>query len=144
MKLNKPTMQYIRSLIANKANENTKALRDEIAAIEKPYIAKRNAYIEAIKSVIENAREKLESLVTKYGYEDCDIWGWHTRKINVRFYDDVGITPTEEDKECLNLLRERIEKVNAAVETKYNEIIAKMTLGGDAADLAKLIDEIEF
>ena len=144
MKLNKPTMQYIRSLIANKANENVEALRDEIAAIEKPYIAKRNAYIEAMKSVIENAREKLESLVKKYGYADCDIWGWNTRKINVHYYDDVGITPTAEDKECLNLLRERIEKVNAAVETKYNEILAKMTLGGDAADLAKLIDEIEF
>ena len=144
MKLNKPTMQYIRTLIENKANENVNALRDEIAAIEKPYIAKRNAYIEAMKSVIENAREKLESLVKKYGYADCDIWGWNARKINVYNYDNVVITPTAEDKECLNLLRERIEKVNAAVETKYNEIIAKMTLGGDAADLAKLIDEIEF
>lgn len=144
MKLNKPTMQYIHSLIANKANEKSEALRDEIAAIEKPYIAKRNVYIEAMKSVIENAREKLESLVKKYGYDNPDAWRWRNRSLHVSYYDEVSIDPNDEDKKCLAILRERIEKVNAAVETKYNEIIAKMTLGGDAADLAKLIDEIEF
>lgn len=144
MKLNKPTMQYIHSLIADKANEKVKVLRHEIDTIEKPYICKRNAYLEAVKYAIEEAQEKLEALVKKYGYTDSDTWGWRNRKIEVYSYDDVGIVPNDEDKKCLAILRERIEKVNAAVEAKYNEVIAKMTLGGDAADLAKLIDEIEF
>lgn len=144
MKLNKPTMQYIRTLIENKACERIKELRAEVERIEKPYVCKKNAYIEAVNLVVEESKRKLEALVKKYGYEAEDKLFWKNRRVEALYYTEVELNPSGEDKEYIDLLRERIEKVNAAVETKYNEIIAKMTLGGDAADLAKLIDEIEF
>lgn len=144
MKLNKPTMQYIRTLIENKACERIKELRAEVERLEKPYVCKKNAYIEAVNLVVEEAKKKLEALVKKYGYEAGGKLFWKNRRVEALYYTEVELNPSGEDKEYIDILRERIEKVNAAVETKYNEIIAKMTLGGDAADLAKLIDEIDF
>ena len=144
MKLNKPTMQYIRTLIENKANERIKELRAEIERIEKPYVCKKNAYIEAVQWVLEEAKRKLEALVKKYGYEDGNKLFWENRRVEALYYTEVELNPSEEDKECIDILHERIYSIAKSTEVKYNEVIAKITLGGDKNDLVKLIDEIEF
>ena len=140
MKLNKPTMQYIRTLIENKANERIKELRAEIERIEKPYVCKKNAYIEAVDWVLEEAKRKLEALVKKYGYKLlCE-----NRRVEALYYTEVELYPDGEDKECIDILHDRIRSIAKSTEVKYNEVIAKITLGGDKNDLVKLIDEIEF
>ena len=145
MKLNKPTMQYIRTLIEDKANERIKELRAEVERIEKPYICKKNAYIEAVNWVVEEATRKLEALVKKYGYEEAGKeWFLKSRRVEALYYTEVELNPSEEDKQCIDILHERIFSVGKSIELKYNEVIAKITLGGDKNDLVKLIDEIEF
>lgn len=144
MKLNKPTMQYIRTLIENKANERIKELKAELERIEKPYVCKKNAYIEAVNWVLEEAKRKLEALVKKYGYEAGNKLFWKNRRVEALYYTEVELNPSEEDKECIDILHERIYSVDKSIELKYNEVIAKITLGGDKNDLVKLIDEIEF
>ena len=144
MKLNKPTMQYIRTLIENKANERIKELRAEIERIEKPYVCKKNAYIEAVQWVLEEAKRKLEALVKKYGYEDGNKLFWENRRVEALYYTEVELNPSEEDKECIDILHDRICSIAKSTAEKYNEVIAKITLGGDKNDLVKLIDEIEF
>ena len=144
MKLNKPTMQYIRTLIENKANERIKELRAEVERIEKPYVCKKNAYIEAVNWVVEEAKRKLEALVKKYGYEAGNKLFWKNRRVEALYYTEVELNPSEEDKECIDILHERIYSIGKSIELKYNEVIAKITLGGDKNDLVKLIDEIEF
>ena len=140
MKLNKPTMQYIRTLIENKANERIKELRAEIERIEKPYVCKKNAYIEAVNCVLEETKRKLEALVKKYGYELF----WKNRRVKALYYTEVELNPNGEDKEYIDILHDRICSIAKSTEVKYNEVIAKITLGGDKNDLIKLIDEIEF
>lgn len=144
MKLNKPTMQYIRTLIENKANERIKELMAEVERIEKPYVCKKNAYIEAVNWVMEEAKRKLEALVKKYGYEAGNKLFWKNRRVEALYYTEVELNPSEEDKECIDILHERIYSIGKSIELKYNEVIAKITLGGDKNDLVKLIDEIEF
>lgn len=144
MKLNKPTMQYIRTLIENKANERIKELKMEVERIEKPYVCKKNAYIEAVNWVLEEAKRKLEALVKKYGYEAGNKLFWKNRRVEALYYTEVELNPNEEDKECIDILHERIHSIGKSIELKYNEVIAKITLGGDKNDLVKLIDEIEF
>ena len=144
MKLNKPTMQYIRTLIENKANERIKELKTEVERIEKPYVCKKNAYIEAVQWVMEEAKRKLEALVKKYGYEAGNKLFWEDRRVEALYYTEVELNPSEEDKECIDILHERIYSIAKSIEVKYNEVIAKITLGGDKNDLVKLIDEIEF
>ena len=144
MKLNKPTMQYIRTLIENKANERIKELNAELERIEKPYVCKKNAYIEAVQWVLEEAKRKLEALVKKYGYEAGNKLFWKNRSVEALYYTEVELNPSEEDKECIDILHERIYSIAKSTEVKYNEVIAKITLGGDKNDLVKLIDEIEF
>ena len=143
MKLNKPTMQYIRTLIENKANERIKELKAELERIEKPYVCKKNAYIEAVDWVVEEAKRKLEALVKKYGYEAGNKLFWKNRRVEALYYTEVELNPSEEDKECIDILHERIYSIGKSIELKYNEVIAKITLG-DKNDLVKLIDEIEF
>lgn len=144
MKLNKPTMQYIRTLIENKACERIKELRAEVERIEKPYVCKKNAYIEAVNLVMEEAKRKLEALVKKYGYEAGDKLFWKNRSVEALYYTKVELNPSGEDKEYIDILHERIRSIGESIELKYNEVIAKITLGGDKNDLVKLIDEIEF
>ena len=144
MKLNKPTMQYIRTLIENKANERIKELKAELERIEKPYVCKKNAYIEAVNWVLEEAKRKLEALVKKYGYEAGNKLFWKNRCVEALYYTEVELNPNEEDKECIDILHDRIRSIAKSTEVKYNEVIAKITLGGDKNDLVKLIDEIEF
>ena len=144
MKLNKPTMQYIRTLIENKANERIKELKAELERIEKPYVCKKNAYIEAVNWVVEEAKRKLEALVKKYGYEAGNKLFWKNRRVEALYYTEVELNPSEEDKQCIDILHERIYSIGKSIELKYNEVIAKITLGGDKNDLVKLIDEIEF
>ena len=144
MKLNKPTMQYIRTLIENKANERIKELKAELERIEKPYVCKKNAYIEAVNWVVEEAKRKLEALVKKYGYEAEAKLFWKNRRVEALYYTEVELNPSEEDKQCIDILHERIYSIAKSIEGKYNEVIAKITLGGDKNDLVKLIDEIEF
>ena len=144
MKLNKPTMQYIRTLIENKANERIKELKAELERIEKPYVCKKNAYIEAVQWVLEEAKRKLEALVKKYGYESGEKLFWKNRRVEALYYTEVELNPSEADKECIDILHERIYSITKSIEVKYNEVIAKITLGGDKNDLVKLIDEIEF
>ena len=144
MKLNKPTMQYIRTLIENKANERIKELKAELGRIEKPYVCKKNAYIEAVDWVVEEAKRKLEALVKKYGYEAGNKSFWKNRRVEALYYTEVELNPSEEDKQCIDILHERIYNITKSIELKYNEVIAKITLGGDKNDLVKLIDEIEF
>ena len=144
MKLNKPTMQYIRTLIENKANERIKELKADLERIEKPYVCKKNAYIEAVHCVEEEAKRKLEALVKKYGYEAGNKLFWKNRRVEALYYTEVELNPSEEDKQCIDILHERIYSIGKSIELKYNEVIAKITLGGDKNDLVKLIDEIEF
>ena len=144
MKLNKPTMQYIRTLIENKACERIKELRAEVERIEKPYVCKKNAYIEAVNLVVEEAKRKLEALVKQYGYEAGDKLFWKNRRVEALYYTEVELNPSGEDKEYIDILHERIRSIGESIELKYNEVIAKITLGGDKNDLVKLIDEIEF
>ena len=144
MKLNKPTMQYIRTLIENKANERIKELKVELERIEKPYVCKKNAYIEAVQWVLEEAKRKLEALVKKYGYEAGNKLFWKNRRVEALYYTEVELNPSEEDKECIDILHERIYSIGKSIDSKYNEVIAKITLGGTKNDLVKLIDEIEF
>ena len=144
MKLNKPTMQYIRTLIENKANERIKELKTEVERIEKPYVCKKNAYIEAVQWVMEEAKRKLEALVKKYGYEAGNKLFWEDRRVEALYYTEVELNPSENDKQCIDILHERIYSIAKSIEVKYNEVIAKITLGGDKNDLVKLIDEIEF
>lgn len=144
MKLNKPTMQYIRTLIENKANERIKELKAELERIEKPYVCKKNAYIEAVQWVQEEAKRKLEALVKKYGYEAENKLFWKNRRVEALYYTEVELNPSEEDKQCIDILKERIYSIAKSIDSKYNEVIAKITLGGDKNDLVKLIDEIEF
>ena len=144
MKLNKPTMQYIRTLIEDKANERIKELRTEVERIEKPYVCKKNAYIESVQQVLEEAKGKLEALVKKYGYESVNKTFWKSRRVDALYYTEVELNPSGEDEEYINILHERIYNIAKATEVKYNEVIAKITLGGDKNDLVKLIDEIEF
>lgn len=144
MKLNKPTMQYIRTLIENKANERIKELKVELERIEKPYVCKKNAYIEAVQWVLEEAKRKLEALVKKYGYEAGNKLFWKNRRVEALYYTEVELNPSEEDKECIDILHKRIYSIGKSIDSKYNEVIAKITLGGTKNDLVKLIDEIEF
>lgn len=144
MKLNKPTMQYIRTLIENKANERIKELKAEIERIEKPYVCKKNAYIEAVNLVVEEAKRKLEAIVKKYGYEAGAKLFWKNRRVEALYYTEVELNPSEEDQIYIDILREKLRSICESTEMKYNEVIAKITLGGDKDDLAKLIDEIEF
>ena len=149
MKLNKPTMQYIRTLIENKADERIKELRAEIERIKKPYVCNKNAYIEAVNCVLEETKRKLEALVKKYGYEKYGYEAenklfWKNRRVEALYYTEVGLNPNGEDKEYIDILHDRIYRIAKSTEEKYNEVIAKITLGGDKNGLVKLIDEIEF
>lgn len=144
MKLNKPTMQYIRTLIENKANERSKEIRAEVERIEKPYVCKRNAYIEEVNLAVEEAKRKLEALVKKYGYDAEAKLFWENRRVEAMYYTEVELNPSEEDQIHIDILREKLRSICESTEVKYNEVIAKITLGGDKDDLVKLIDEIEF
>lgn len=144
MKLNKPTMQYIRTLIENKANERRKEIRAEVERIEKPYVCKRNAYIEEVNLAVEEAKRKLEALVKKYGYDAGAKFFWGNRRVEAMYYTEVELNPSEEDQIYIDILREKLRSICESTEVKYNEVIAKITLGGDKDDLVKLIDEIEF
>lgn len=141
MKLNKQTITYINSLVEGKA----KAKRDAIDAKSKAVGEKREALVKAVNAEVEkilaDAAKKVEAVYRKHGITPTK-WGDEQKNVKLEL-ENVRDFRTKFDKEIQEASNERVE-FEHVVAKKQTEVVARLSLGGTAADLDEIIGAIEF
>ena len=142
MKMNKQTIEYINSLVEEKSKKKLAELEAKRDAISK----KEDAVIKAAKSdvdkVLADATKKVEAIYRKHGITPTK-WCGKATKVVVNVSDEVCELRSEfaDDLESAN---NAINSFGGIVYKKQTEVIAKLSLGGTAADLNEIISAIEF
>jgi hypothetical protein len=142
MKMNKQTIEYINSLVEEKSKKKLSELEARRDAISK----KEDAVIKAAKSnvdkVLTDAAKKVEAIYRKHGITPTN-WCGKATKVGVNVSDEVRGLRSEFADELASA-NEAINSFGNIVYKKQTEVIAKLSLGGTAEDLDKIIGAIEF
>lgn len=138
-------MDYIRKLV----NEKAKAKKDKLTAALDALKKERSDFIEKFNKEIEKLEKetakKAEAIGKKYKmpHENNTWCGNAPREITVDVhYFDRDKHPF--NKKEIDKAEEAVGKFDELVENTTNELIAKLSLGGDLADLERMLGEIKF
>jgi len=137
-------MDYIRKLV----NEKAKAKKDKLVVTLDTLEKERKDFIEKFDKEIEKLRKetakKAEAIGKKYEMPHETSWG-HTAPLEI----SVSVNHFAEEKHPFNKkeidkAKEAVSKFDELVENTTNELIAKLSLGGDLTDLERMLGEIKF
>lgn len=142
MRMNKQTIEYINSLVDDKAKKKLAELEAKRDAIKK----KEEDVICAAKSevdkVLADAAKKVEAIYRKHSITPTN-WCDKVTRVGVKVCDDVRGLRSEFADE-LESANRAITSFGSIVYKKQTEVIAKLSLGGTAEGLDKIIRAIEF
>lgn len=144
MKLNKITMDYIRKLV----NEKAKSKKDKLTATLATLKKEREDFIEKFDKEIEKLEKevakKAEAIGKKYEMPHDTSWGSDTPReitVDINHFDE---SKHPFNKKEISKAEEAVSKFDELVENTTNELIAKLSLGGDITDLERMLGEIKF
>lgn len=141
MKMNKQTMAYIGTLVENKAKQRLAFLEAKRDAADKNRRALRSTLDAEIEKALDESVKKISAICRKHGFVTIN---WADREANVKLeVNGVKEYRSKFDKEFLAANTE-VERFKYVIEQKKIEVIAKLSLGGEAADLDEIIGAIEF
>ena len=148
MRINKTTSDYIKSLVRAKAQPKVDALNASLANANEKDTTLRNEYCAEIQKLQEKANAEAKKIAKKFKIDPFHYINWRGEQSEQNpeadFDEFTGksiITPlkTEIDK-----IQAQIEELNNKIEQKCTEVIARLSLGGTAEDLDRLIAELKF
>lgn len=142
MKMNKQTIEYINSLVEEKSKKKLAELEAKRDAITKKDEAVINAAKSDVGKVLADATKKVEAIYRKHGITPMN-WCDEVTKVGVNVCDQVRSLRSKFADELASA-NEAINSFGNIVYKKQTEVIAKLSLGGTAEDLDKIIGEIEF
>lgn len=141
MRINKQTAEYIGSLVDKKAAKKLAEFVAKRDAIDKKRDALRTALNAEIDKVLAEAAKKVSAICRKNGVSPRD---WSDEETEVELHVvDIKTYHSKLDEEYLAANTE-VKKFKDVVEQKKTEVIARLSLGGTAADLDEIIGAIEF
>lgn len=142
MKMNRPTMDYISSLVAGKAKQKLAALEAKRDAVTEKENAARESAKAEVDKVLADASKKVEAIYRKNGITPMN-WGNEVTAVKLVVSNDIRELRSKYAEEIRSANKE-IEEFNSVVANKQTEVIARLSLGGTAADLDEIIGAIEF
>lgn len=142
MKMNNQTIAYINSLVEDKAKNKLAELKAKRDAITKKDEAVLNAAKSEVNKVLAEAAKKVEAIYRKHGITPTN-WCGNVTKVGVNVCDEVRGLRSEFADELASA-NNAINSFGGVVHKKQTEVIAKLSLGGTAEDLDKIIGAIEF
>jgi predicted nucleic acid-binding Zn-ribbon protein len=149
MRINKTTTEYIKGLVKAKAQPKIDALNASLEKAEGKAKALREAYRTEVQKVQEKATAEVTKLAKKFKIDPFHHINWRNelekREPTLCFdeftdKDDI-ITPFDDE---ISKIKNKIDELDKTIERKCTEVIARLSLGGTAADLDRLIAEIKF
>ena len=141
MKINKQTIAYINSLVEDKAKQKLAALEAKRDAIDKKRDALHATLHAEIQKVLDDAAKKVSAICRKRGITP---WDWSNNETNIKLkVDDIRSYHSKLDEDYRKANTE-IEKFKDVIDQKETEVIARLSLGGTAADLDEIISAIKF
>lgn len=141
MKMNRQTVDYIGTLISDKAKKKRDAIQAECDAIRAKRDALREKVDAEVKKTLAEGAKKVSAIYRKHGVtprawdddvEDVKLETSNVRDIRTKFDEELRKADFE------------IAKFDRVVKQKQTEVVARLSLGGTAADLDAIIDAIEF
>ena len=141
MKLNKQTMEYIRSLVEGKAKPKKDAADAEVEKAKQAYEKCEKEFRAALDAFRADSAKKAAAILKKFGFGTSTDWHDRPQEIEVEV-SHVG-SNGKLDK-AVETAKDKRAELNEKVEAAVTEIVAKLTLGGTAADLERLIAELKF
>ena len=141
MKMNKQTIAYINSLVEGKAKKKSDAIEAKLNALRIKNEVLENAVKGEVEKILADAAKKVESVYRKHGITPIK-WGDVQKNVKLEV-ENVRELRTKFDKEIQEASNERAE-FEHVVAKKQTEVVARLSLGGTAADLDEIIGAIEF
>lgn len=142
MKMNKQTIEYINSLVEEKSKKKLAELQARRDAITKKEEAVLSSARSEVNKVLAEAAKKIEAIYRKHNITPTD-WCHNVVKVEVNVSDRVRMLRSEFVDELADA-NNAISSFGNTVYKKQTEVIAKLSLGGTAEDLDKIIGAIEF
>lgn len=142
MKVNKSVEAYVSKLVNDKADEKREEIRKERNALVAKYEENDKKYNKALKELLFDTKVKIEALMAKHKVALKNPW--LTPSVNVYAYDDAKTNCPESVEQKRKALEDEMERLRNIADEKVTEIIAKLTLGGTAEDLEKMVADIKF
>ena len=141
MKMNGETKAYIHSLLCAKAGTKLSDLTKRIDALKAKQEATYTKLSAECEKIGADAVKKVLAVMKKLGVEPETDYRGEAYEVTCRFNNTAGATTFHAEIDTLSDEKTKIER---AIMQKQTEIIAKLTLGGTAADLERLIAEVTF
>lgn len=144
MKLNKITMDYIRKLVNEKAKSKKDKLTAALDALKKERAAFMEKFDKEIEKLENETAKKAEAIGKKYKMPHTKTWSGDASReivVNVNHFDE---DEHPFNKKEIAKAEEAVSKFDELVENTTNELIAKLSLGGDITDLERMLGEIKF
>lgn len=142
MKMNKEVKNYIASLVEKKAATKRAELTKAQYEAEAKCKATLDKFQKDIDAVTAPVVGKIEALMKKYGISHETDWRGVREPVEIRV-DGVG-----GDNKALNdaysKASAKVCAFDEKVRTTVGEVIAKLSLGGTAEDLERIVSELKF
>lgn len=141
MKMNKQTIAYIGTLVENKAKQRLAFLEAKRDTVDKNRSALRSTLDAEIEKVLDEMAKKVSAICRKRGFVTIN---WAGNESNVKLHvEGVREYRSKLDEE-FRAANTEVERFRYVIEQKKDEVIARLSLGGTAADLDEIIGAIEF
>lgn len=141
MKLNKQTIEYIHSLVEGKAKPKKDAADAEVKKAEQAYESHKKEFEAAIDAFNADTAKKAAAILKKFGVGTSTDWRGEHYEIEVSV-NNIG--KNEKLDKAVDAAKDKRAELDKKVDAAVTEVVAKLTLGGTAADLESLIAELKF
>lgn len=145
MRINNDVRIYVRKAVNKKAEAKRNELVDEFNRVNKEYdmllCHKREAVKDKAKQLCDEARTELIKYAKSIG---CDmVRSRHSDFLSASCYD-IDNSLTVDGKNLVDEVSNRIKKLDISINEKVDEILFKLSIGGDYESIVKEINNIKF
>lgn len=145
MRINNDVRIYVRKAVNKKAEAKRNELVDEFNRVNKEYdmllCHKREAVKDKAKQLCDEARTELIKYAKSIG---CDmVRSRHSDFLSASCYD-IDNSLTVDGENLVDEASNRIKKLDISINEKVDEILFKLSIGGDYESIVKEINNIKF
>ena len=145
MRINNDVRNYVRKAVNKKAEAKRNELVDEFNRVNKEYnillCNKREVVKDKLKQLCDEACTELVKYAKSIG---CNMVKSSNRDFVSPSYYDVDNYLTVDGKNLVDEASNRIKKLDISINEKVDEILFKLSIGGDYESIVKEINNIKF
>ena len=145
MRINNEVRNYVRKAVDKKAEARRNELVEEMAKVKDEYDKRLHEKREVVKAKLKQLCAAARAELIKYAKSvGCKLVKYCDSDFVSEDNYDVDRSLTAEGERLVDEAKKRLERFDVSVNEKVDEILFKLSLGGDYESIVKEIDNIKF